>query len=61
MYRAIATFTNLFPVWVVLCCAIALVYPAAFTWFDTQRYWQDRVLELREQIAAMQEGPLPLF
>jgi Ser/Thr protein kinase RdoA (MazF antagonist) len=35
-------------------------FPAAFTWFDTQRYWQDRVLELREQIAAMQEGPLPL-
>lgn len=33
-------------------------FPAAFTWFDTQRYWQDRVLELREQIAAMQEGPL---
>jgi Ser/Thr protein kinase RdoA (MazF antagonist) len=33
-------------------------FPAAFTWFDTQRYWQDRVLELREQIAAMEEGPL---
>lgn len=32
-------------------------FPAAFTWFDTQRYWQDRVLELREQIAAMQEPP----
>jgi Ser/Thr protein kinase RdoA (MazF antagonist) len=35
-------------------------FPAAFTWFNTQRYWQDRVLELREQIAAMQEGPLVL-
>jgi len=33
-------------------------FPAAFTWFGTQRYWQDRVLELREQIAAMDEGPL---
>jgi Ser/Thr protein kinase RdoA (MazF antagonist) len=33
-------------------------FPAAFTWFDTQRYWQDRILELREQIAAMDEGPL---
>ncbi len=33
-------------------------FPAAFTWFGTQRYWQDRVLELREQIAAMEEGPL---
>jgi Ser/Thr protein kinase RdoA (MazF antagonist) len=36
-------------------------FPAAFTWFDSQRYWQDRILELREQIAAMQEGPLALF
>jgi len=33
-------------------------FPAAFPWFNTQRYWQDRILELREQIAAMQEAPL---
>ena len=33
-------------------------FPAAFPWFDTQRYWQDRILELREQIAAMPEPPL---
>ena len=33
-------------------------FPAAFTWFGTQLYWQDRILELREQIAAMEEGPL---
>ena len=33
-------------------------FPRAFPWFNTPRYWQDRVLELREQIAAMQEGPL---
>ncbi len=33
-------------------------FPAAFPWFNTQRYWQDRVLELREQIAAMQEPGL---
>jgi len=33
-------------------------FPAAFPWFDTQRYWQDRILELREQIAAMDEPPL---
>jgi Ser/Thr protein kinase RdoA (MazF antagonist) len=33
-------------------------FPAAFPWFNTQRYWEDRVLELREQIAAMQEPPL---
>jgi Ser/Thr protein kinase RdoA (MazF antagonist) len=33
-------------------------FPAAFPWFGTQRYWQDRVLELREQVAAMAEPPL---
>ena len=33
-------------------------FPIAFPWFNTPRYWQDRVLELREQIAAMQEAPL---
>jgi Ser/Thr protein kinase RdoA (MazF antagonist) len=35
-------------------------FPAAFPWFGTQRYWQDRILELREQIAAMDEPPLAL-
>lgn len=34
-------------------------FPAAFPWFNTQRYWQDRILELREQIALMDEPPLP--
>ena len=33
-------------------------FPLAFPWFNTQRYWQDRILELREQVAAMQESPL---
>lgn len=33
-------------------------FPAAFPWFNQQRYWQDRILELREQVAAMQEEPL---
>lgn len=33
-------------------------FPAAFPWFGTERYWQDRILELREQIAAMSEPPL---
>ncbi len=33
-------------------------FPAAFPWFDSQRYWQDRILELREQIALMDEAPL---
>jgi Ser/Thr protein kinase RdoA (MazF antagonist) len=33
-------------------------FPAAFPWFNSQRYWQDRVLELREQVALMDEAPL---
>jgi Ser/Thr protein kinase RdoA (MazF antagonist) len=33
-------------------------FPAAFPWFDTPRYWEERILELREQVAAMQEEPL---
>jgi Ser/Thr protein kinase RdoA (MazF antagonist) len=33
-------------------------FPAAFPWFNTQRYWQDRILELKEQIALMEEEPL---
>jgi len=33
-------------------------FPAAFPWFGTQRYWQDRILEMREQTAAMAEPPL---
>jgi Ser/Thr protein kinase RdoA (MazF antagonist) len=33
-------------------------FPAAFPWFNTLHYWQERILELREQVAAMQEGPL---
>jgi Ser/Thr protein kinase RdoA (MazF antagonist) len=35
-------------------------FPAAFPWFNTQRYWQDRILELREQIPLMDEAPLPV-
>ena len=33
-------------------------FPYAFPWFNTQQYWQDRILELREQIALMDEPPL---
>jgi len=35
-------------------------FPAAFPWFNSQRYWQDRILELREQVAAMDESALVL-
>jgi Ser/Thr protein kinase RdoA (MazF antagonist) len=33
-------------------------FPINFPFFATPRYWQDRILELREQVAAMQEPPL---
>ena len=33
-------------------------FPATFPWFNTHRYWQDRILALREQIALMDEAPL---
>lgn len=33
-------------------------FPATFPWFNTARYWQDRILELREQVALMDEAPL---
>jgi Ser/Thr protein kinase RdoA (MazF antagonist) len=33
-------------------------FPVAFPWFDSPRYWEDLVLSLREQLAAMQE-PAP--
>ena len=33
-------------------------FPVAFPWFNSQRYWQDRILELREQVALMDEPPL---
>ncbi|HKX62967.1 MAG TPA: bile acid:sodium symporter family protein [Verrucomicrobiae bacterium] len=33
MTRALHWITNLFPVWVVLCCLVAMVQPAWFTWF----------------------------
>jgi Ser/Thr protein kinase RdoA (MazF antagonist) len=31
-------------------------FPAAFPWFGTVHYWQDRILELREQVDLMQAG-----
>jgi len=35
-------------------------FPAAFPWFTEPRYWENQVLALREQIAAIEEGPLEL-
>jgi Ser/Thr protein kinase RdoA (MazF antagonist) len=33
-------------------------FPAAFPWFDTPRYWEQKILELREQVSAMDEPAL---
>jgi len=33
-------------------------FPASFPFFNTQRYWQDQILTLREQAAALDEPPL---
>jgi len=36
-------------------------FPTAFPWFGQGRFWADHILELREQLAAMQEPPLRLL
>lgn len=35
-------------------------FPLNFPWFNTQRYWSEHILELREQLAALDEPPLEL-
>ncbi len=35
-------------------------FPVSFPWFNTQRYWQDQILALREQCGAMDEPVLEL-
>lgn len=36
-------------------------FPHNFPWFNSVRYWSEHILELREQLAALQEPPLQLF
>ncbi len=36
-------------------------FPRSFPFFNTQRYWQDHILALREQAAALDEAPLELI
>ncbi len=36
-------------------------FPKTFPWFNTERYWAEHILHLREQYAAMDELPLQLF
>ena len=33
-------------------------FPIAFPFFNTQHYWEDQILTLREQSALMEEPPL---
>ncbi len=35
-------------------------FPRNFPWFNTTRYWSDHILELREQLAVMEEPTLKL-
>lgn len=36
-------------------------FPRHFPWFNTERYWGDHILELREQLAALNEPPLVIY
>jgi len=36
-------------------------FPMNFPWFNTERYWAEHILELREQLAALDEAPLAIF
>jgi len=36
-------------------------FPQSFTWFNTENYWASHILELREQLSALQEPPLVIF
>ena len=36
-------------------------FPHNFPWFNSERYWSDHILELREQLALLNEPALQLF
>ncbi len=36
-------------------------FPRSFPWFNTHRYWEEQVLSLREQAAALSEPPLSVY
>jgi Ser/Thr protein kinase RdoA (MazF antagonist) len=36
-------------------------FPRSFPWFNTARYWSGHILELREQLAALDEAPLVIY
>lgn len=36
-------------------------FPMFFPWFNTERYWSDHILQLREQLAILNEPPLQIL
>ncbi len=36
-------------------------FPRTFPWFNSVQYWGEHILELREQMAALQESPLSQY
>ena len=36
-------------------------FPHSFPWYNSERFWAEHILELREQLAAINEPPLALF
>jgi Ser/Thr protein kinase RdoA (MazF antagonist) len=36
-------------------------FPHHFPWFNTERYWGEHILALREQLSALQEPPLVIY
>ncbi len=36
-------------------------FPRAFSWFNTERFWGEHIMELREQYAALAQPPLMLL
>jgi len=33
-------------------------FPPAFPWFNTRHYWQEQILQLQQQVLAIEAGPL---
>lgn len=36
-------------------------FPRSFPWFGSERFWAEHILQLREQLAALEEPPLQLL
>lgn len=36
-------------------------FPHSFPWFNTERYWEQQILMLKEQMSALQQPPLTLM